>query len=184
MAKLDKSLEAAVIQSEAFEASVKALTVDECNKAPVVEAEPQVKQSQRELSKQDGIWLKPDRQINSKEVFNEKYRTEFTYKSEYVPFIAENKEIIGETIEAWTKPFAGMSAMFWKIPTNKKVWGPRYLAEQISRKHYTRLTMEDRAVSTDGMGTYTGQMVATNKISRLDARPAKGSTQIAMSSDF
>ncbi len=82
----------------------------------------------------------------------------------------------------WTKPFAGLSAEFWKVPTNKKVWGPRYLAEQISRKNYTRLTMEDRPVSSEGGVTYTGQMVATNKISRLDARSARGS--VAMASDF
>lgn len=184
MAKLGKELEKAAAEFDAFDAQVKSLTLDELSTAPKLETEPQVKQSQREISKQDGLYLKPDRRINSKEIFNEKFRTEHTFKSEYVPFIAENKEIIGETIEIWCKPFPGVSAEFWKVPTNKKVWGPRYLAEQISKKSYTRLTMEDRVVSSDGMGSYTGQMVASNRISRLDARPAKGNTQVAMASDF
>jgi hypothetical protein len=182
MAGLSKELQKAVKEVDAFDASVASLTKDECAKAPLLESEPQTKLSQREINKQDGIYLKPDKRINSKETFNEKFRKECDFKSEYVPFIAENKEIIGETIEMWTKPFAGLSAEFWKVPTNKKVWGPRYLAEQISRKNYTRLTMEDRPVSSEGGVTYTGQMVATNKISRLDARSARGS--VAMASDF
>ncbi len=184
MAKLTKEIEKAAAEFDAFDAHVKSLTLDELSSAPKVETEMQVKQSQREINKQDGIYLKPDRRVNSKENFNEKYRTEFDFKNEYVPFIAENKEIIGEAIEMWTKPFPGISAEFWKVPTNKKVWGPRYLAEQISKKSYTRLTMEDKVVSSDGMGTYTGQMVATNRIQRLDARPARGSSQVAMASDF
>lgn len=182
MAGLSKELQKAVKDVDAFDASVRALTVDDCAKAPKIEEEPQVKMSNREIAKQDGIYLKPDRSINSKELFNEKFRTEYDFKREYVPFIAENKEIIGEIIEGWTKPFPGISAEFWKIPTNKKVWGPRYLAEQISRKSYTRLTMEDRPIGSEGGATFTGQMVATNKIARLDARPARGSSAIA--SDF
>jgi len=58
------------------------------------------------------------------------------FQKEYVQFIAENKEIIGETIEIWTRPFGGMPAEFWKVPVNKPVWGPRYLAEQIKRCYY------------------------------------------------
>jgi len=182
MARLSKDLEAAIVNVDQFDASVKALTNEVDVNAQKPESEPQVKMSNREIAKQDGIYLKPDRSINSKESFNEKYRTEYEFKKEYVPFIAENKEIIGETIELWTKPFAGISAEFWKVQTNKKVWGPRYLAEQISRKGYNRLTMEDRPVSQDGGHTFTGQLVATNRIQRLDARPARGST--IMKSDF
>lgn len=184
MAGLSKDLQKAVEKVDAFDASVAALTMDELSKTKKEECEPQVKQSNRELSKEDGLYLKPDKRINSKEPFNEKYRNECNFKSEYVSFVAENKEIIGETLELWTKPFAGLSAEFWKVPTNKKVWGPRYLAEQISRKNYTRLTMEDRTVSSDSMGTYTGQMVASNKIIRLDARPVRSTSRDSMFSEF
>lgn len=184
MAKLSKELEEAAVKVDKFNESVAALTMDELAKAPVKEEEPQTKLSQREIAKDDGLYLKPDKRINSKEPFNEKYRTECNYKSEYVPFIAEHKEIIGETIEIWTKPFAGLSAEFWKVPTNKKVWGPRYLAEQISRKSYTRLVMEDKATGSEGGHMFYGSLAASNKVQRLDARPARGSRQIAMASDF
>lgn len=184
MAKLDKSLESAIITVDKFNESVTALSMDELAKAPKIESEPQVLQSQREIAKDDGIWLKPERRINSKEPFNEKFRTEYNFKSEYVPFIAENKEIIGEAIETWTKKFPGVSAEFWKVPTNKKVWGPRYLAEQISSKSYTRLVMEDRPTDVSADYAFSGAMVAKNKIQRLDARPAKATRQVAMMSDF
>lgn len=182
MARLSKDLEVAVKTVDAFDAQVASLTNEINPNAPKPEAEPQVLQSKREIAKEDGLYLKPDKRINSKEVFNEKYRTECNFKSEYVPFIAENKEIIGETLEFWTKPFAGMSAEFWKVPTNKKVWGPRYVAEQISRKGYNRLTMEDRPTSVEGGNTFTGQLVVSNRVQRLDARPAKGSN--TMHSEF
>lgn len=185
MAKLSKDLEVAIDKVDAFDASVASMTMDACASAPKVESEPQVLQSQREIAKEDGLYLKPDRSINSKESFNEKYRTEYNYKKEYVPFIAEHKEIIGETIELWTKPFAGLSAEFWKVPTNKKVWGPRHLAEQISSKSYTRITMNEQVTTgSDGHGVYFGQLTAANRIQRLDARPARGSKQAAMASDF
>lgn len=184
MAKLGKDLETAINNVDAFNASVEALTMDECSKAPKQESEPQVLQSKREIAKEDGLYLKPDRSINSKEGFNEKFRSDYNYKTEYVPFIAENKEIIGETIELWTKPFPGVSAEFWKVPTNKKVWGPRHLAEQISSKSYSRIVMEDKATGTDGGHTFYGQLAVSNRIQRLDARPARGTRQIAMTSDF
>lgn len=184
MVKLDKTLEKAIDTVDKFDASIASLTLDETLKAPSIESEPQVKVSNREMAKEDGLWLKPDRRINSKEAFNEKYRKEYEFKLEHVPFVAENKEIIGETIELWTKPFPGISAEFWKVPANKKVWGPRYLAEQISRKSYTRLTMEDRPTETSGDYQFTGAIVAKNRIARLDARPARGMKQVAMSSDF
>lgn len=184
MAKLSKDLEVAMDKVDAFNESVAALTADACAAAPKVVEPPQVLQSEREIAKEDGLYLKPERSINSKETFNEKYRKEYEYKKEYVPFIAENKEIIGESIETWTKKFAGISAEFWKIPVNRKVWGPRYLAEQIASKSYTRLVMEDKATHSEGGGTFYGQMVATNRIQRLEARPARGRLQVAMSSDF
>lgn len=184
MAKLSKDLEVAIEKVDAFNESVEKLTMDACAKAPVIETEPQVLQSERQIAKEDGIYLKPDRSINSKEPFNEKFRKDYNYKTEMVPFIAEHKEIVGELIEKWTKPFPGMSAEFWKVPTNKKVWGPRHLAESIADKSYTRLIMEDRPTNMEGGGTFYGQMVATHRIQRLDARPAKGKLQVAMSSDF
>jgi hypothetical protein len=97
--------------------------------------------------------------------------------------IAENKEIIGETIEIWTRPYGGMPAEFWKVPCNKPVWGPRYLAEQIKRAHYHRLTMqENRIVGSDGMGQYFGSMAVDSTIQRLDAMPVSTRKSLFMGS--
>lgn len=185
MVKLSKDLEVASQNLDAFESQVKSLTTDELSKAPLKEEEPQTKLSTREVAKTDGYYLKPDRTISCREKFNETYRDEYNYRREYVRFIAEHRELIGQEIEAWTKPFAGISAEFWKIPTNKVVIGPRYLAEQISSRAYTRLTMDDtKTVGGDGMATYYGQLVATNKIQRLNAMPAASLNKSQMSSNF
>ncbi len=44
MARLSKELENAAKEVDAFDASVAALTKDECAKAPLLETEPQTKQ--------------------------------------------------------------------------------------------------------------------------------------------
>ena len=174
MGKLSKDLESASQKVDAFEDQVKSLSTNDMNNAPVKEEEAQTKLSQREIDKTDGIYLKPERSISCKESFNEKWRDEYNYRREYVRFIAEHKEIIGESIEKWTRPYPGMPAEFWRVPVNRVVIGPRYLAEEISKCCYTRLTMEDRSTGGDGMGTYYGQLVASHKVQRLDAKPAAG----------
>ena len=72
MARLSKDLEVAVKTVDAFDAQVSALTNEINPNAPRVESEPQVLQSKREIAKEDGLYLKPDKRINSKESFNEK----------------------------------------------------------------------------------------------------------------
>lgn len=167
-----KELDKAEKQFERFEQEVKDCTLDRMNAAPKAEEEQQTKISNREAQKADGIWLKPKRTISSKEVFNENYRDEYNFKKEYVKFIAEHKEIIGETITLWTKKFAGIPAEEWEVPTNKVVWGPRYLAERIKECSYHRLRMdEQRMTGADGYGSYTGQLVVDNIVQRLDAMP-------------
>ncbi len=169
--ELDKAHE----NIQEFEAQVKAITPDPVGNLPVKETEPQTKLSTKEIDKTDGYYLKPIRTMSCKEKFNETYRSDYEYAKEYVRFIAEHKEIIGDSIDLWTKPFAGIPAEEWMVPTNRVVLGPRYLAEQIARKSYTRLRMEDtKNAGSDGMGTYYGQIVADHKIQRLDAKPAAG----------
>ena len=80
--------------------------------------------------------------------------------------------MIGESIDIWTKPFAGVPAEEWIVPTNKPVWGPRYLAEQIRKCTYHRLVMQEHiATETMGMGTMYGRMAVDTVIQRLDANP-------------
>ncbi len=168
----EQELDKVAKQFEEFDGQVKEMTMDRMNQAPVVEKPPQVELSQRDLEKKDDIYLKPIRSIGCKEKFNEKYREAYEYDSKYVRFEAENHEMIGETIEIWTRPYPGMSAQEWKVPTNTPVYGPRYLAEQLKRKRYHRLVMKETSTrGSDHMGQYYGSMAADSTIQRLDARP-------------
>lgn len=174
MDKLEKQL-------DAFEDNVKTLTVDRMNQAPQHEIEPQTKLSSREVAKKPDVYLKPKRAISSREKFNEDFREQYNFAKEYVQFIAENHEIIGETIEMWTKPFPGLPAEFWEVPCNKAVWGPRYLAEQITRAKYHRLKTVDNPISPEQNGvTHYGTIVADSVINRLDARPVVQNRSVFM----
>jgi len=178
------ALEKAHEQFDAFDKNIKDLTLDRMNEAPMQEMEPQTKLSQREMQKSDAIYLKPAKSIGAAQKFNENFREAYERDKTYVQFIAENKELIGETIEIWTRPYGGMDAEFWKVPTNKPVWGPLYLAEQIKRKFYHRLVMKETTVSSDGMGTYYGQMAADTTIPRLEARPVSQAKSVFLQNSF
>jgi len=176
-----KELERAEEQFKAFDQQVKDLTLDRMNAAPKEDVEPQTKLSQKDIEKSKDIYLKPSRTISSKEKFNEKFREDYNFSKEYVRFIAEHKELIGETIELWTKPYPGMPAEEWKIPTGVPVWGPRFLAEQITKAKYHRLVMKQNInTGADQMGQYYGSMAADTVIQRLDAIPVSNKKSIFM----
>jgi len=168
-----KQLENVEKQLDSFTEQVKEAVSERSLKPVNMDYEPQTKIAQADLAKKKEIYLKPIRSISSKEKFNEKFRAAYDFAKQHVQFIAENHEIIGESIELWTKPFAGMPAEEWKVPVNTPVFGPRYLAEQIARKYYKRLKTEDRPVTVEGGITYTGQLVIDTTIPRLDARPVQ-----------
>ena len=177
----EREIDKAEKQFQAFDDQVKEMTLDRMNLAPKEEVEPQTKISQKEFDKSKEVYLKPIRSIGCQEKFNEKYRKDYQFAIEYVCFIAENHEIIGEEIDLWTKPFAGMPAEEWKIPTNKPIWAPRHVAEQLSRCKYHRLTMDQNIKSgADGNGQYFGAMCVDKTIPRLDARPASTKKSIFM----
>lgn len=175
-----KELDKAEAQFEKFNDEVKSMTLDRMNAAPKEDSEPQTKISTREAQKSDGTWLKPVRRISSKEQFNETYRKAYEFAKEYVKFIAENNEVIGESICQWTKKFPGQDAEYWEVPVNKPVWGPRYLAERIKECTYHRLTMEDRPTSQEGVGTFYGTMAVDKIIHRLDAHPVSDKKSVFM----
>lgn len=176
-----KELDKAEEQFKAFDDNIKEMTLDRMNAAPKADQEPQTKLSQSEIDKSKDIYLKPIRTISSKEKFNEKFRDDYNFAKEYVQFIAEHKEIIGEVIECWTKKFPGVACEEWKVPTGKPVWGPRYLAEQIASCRYHRFKM-DQSVSTGGNSNtqFFGSMVSDNIIQRLDAIPVSSRKSIFM----
>jgi hypothetical protein len=167
-------------QFDAHEEQVKNL-INDRSEAKKEDVEPQTKLSQKEIEKSNDIYLKPERSISASDKFNEKFREDYNFAKEYVQFIAEHREIIGETIEAWTRPFGGMPAEFWKVPTNRPVWGPRYLAERIRKCTYHRLTMkQDVMTERSGYGTMYGQMVADTIVERLSAIPVSPRKSIFM----
>ena len=159
-------------QFDQYDQQIKNLTLDRMNEAPVREVEPQTKIAGKDIDKDNSNYLKPKKKIGSREKFNEKYREKYEFAKEYVNFIAENKEIIGESICIWTKNFAGVPAEYWEVPANKPVWGPRYLAEDIEKRSYHVLRMDQKEISSeDGMGKYYGQLVVDDIVPRLTARP-------------
>jgi hypothetical protein len=171
-------------QLDAFNENVESLTLDNMNRAKKFEIEPQTKLSQQELFNTTDIFLKPFKTISSGDKFNEKYRDSWNFDKQTVYFIAENKEIIGEHIEMWTKPYAGVPAEFWKVPVNKPIHGPRYLAEQIKRCTYHTLVMKKgTSAGVDEFGEYQGVMAASNTVNRLDATPATKQRSIFMGSN-
>ena len=177
----EKELDKVQKQFDEFDASVKEMTMDRMAAAPKEEVEPQTKLSQNEIANTKDHYLKPHKVIGCREKFNEKYREHYNYQKEYVNFIAENKELIGESIDLWTRPFPGMPAEEWIVPVNTPVWGPRYLAEQIKRKFYHCLIMKENvATETTGMGTLYGKMVADTTVQRLDAQPVTKRKSIFM----
>ena len=176
----EKELDKAEKQFEAFDEGIKSMTFDRMNLAPKLEEEPQTKLSSQELSKAKDIYLKPHRSISSKEKFNEAFRSDYNFSTEYVQFTAENKEIIGDGLEFWTKPFAGMPAEFWKVPANKPVWGPRHVAERIKGCRYHRLKMENTISESTATGQFYGSMAVDTTVQRLDAIPVSSRRSIFM----
>ncbi len=168
-------------QFKAHEENINQLTHDRMNMAPKLEVEPQTKLSQDQKFNSKDIYLKPHRTVGCADKFNEDYRQDYNFAKEYVYFIAENNEIIGEDIDIWSRPFAGMPAEWWKVPVNKPIWGPRYLAEQIKRCQYHRLKMDQKTITgEDGNGVYTGGITVDSVINRLDARPASQNRSVFM----
>lgn len=179
----EKELDKAEKQFQEFDKNIKDMTLDRLNAAPKAEQEPQTKLASSEISKMKDLYLKPEKSISCghKDKFNEDYRAQYNFDKEYVQFIAENKEIIGETIEIWTRPYGGMPAEFWRVPCNKPVWGPRYLAEQIKRCSYHRLVMQQSVVTeTNHVGQLYGALAVDTTIQRLDARPVNNTKSIFM----
>ncbi len=179
----EKELDKAQEQFQQFDENIKAMTLDRMNEAPKEDKEQQTKMAQSDISKQNGVYLKPSKTIGCRDKFNEKFREAYNFAKEYVNFIAENKEIIGETIDIWTRPFGGMPVEYWNVPTNKPIWGPRYLAENIKKATYHRLVMQDSSITGgDNVGKYYGAMAVDTTIQRLDAHPVSQKRSIFMGS--
>ena len=181
--EIDKLEEQLKLQEE----QLKKLTLDEMNKAPKQESEgPKI--SQKEINNSKDIHLKPkrtifaiDRNTGKAQKFNEAFRKNWEFDKEEVYFVAEHKEMQGEVIETWTRPYGGIPAEYWEVPTGVPVWGPRYLAEQIRRKTYHRLVMKQNVITEENsVGQMYGAMAADSIIPRLEAHPVSKKRSIFM----
>lgn len=167
-------------QFQSFEENVKSMTLDKANSAPKQEQEPS-RLSQKEYENMGYVYLKPRRTFPSREKFNEDHRSEYEKSREIVYFTPYNKEIIGESIELWTKTHPGTPAEEWYIPTGKPVAGPRHLAERLVGCNYHRFTMQNTTQTMqDGLGQYYGAMAVETTVQRLDAVPVNKNKSIFM----
>lgn len=165
----EKELDRVEQQFDIYEKQVQDLTLDRMNMAPVRLEDPQIKMSSREIARSKDVYLKPFKTISSREKFNEEFRDAYNRAKEYVQFVAENKEVIGEIIDMWTKPFPGLPAEWWKVPVNTPIWAPKYVKNQIKNSRYHRLKSEERVMTdSSGEGQYYGGMVVDTTIQRLD----------------
>ena len=150
---VQKELDQVQQQFDQYKENIDSLTLDRMNQAPKAEVEQQTQLSTREISRSGDIYLKPFKVVGTRHKFNERFREEWNYRKQYVNFIAENREIKGEILEFWTYPYGGVPCEFWKVPVNKPVWAPRYVAEQIKEcKYHTLIMQENKIISTDSMG--------------------------------
>lgn len=181
----EKELDKAEKQFEAFDEQIKSMTLDRTNAAPKLDQESKNQKSQQEMLNSNVRYLKPKRTIPSREKFNEDYREEYEKAKEHVEFTAEHKEIVGENLEFWTKPFPGMPAEEWCIPVNIAVSAPRYVKKRIDECYYHRFSMQQNmATGTDGMGQYYGHMVVDNIVQRLETHEVKRNPRIYMGNRF
>lgn len=181
-ASAQRELDKAEEKFEKFNEEMKAVSTEVKRDIPVEERESNTHLSSREIAKKNEIYLKPERTLADNQKFNEKFREEWNFQKEYVNFIAEHKEIIGDVIEMWTHPFGGVGAQFWKIPSNKPIWAPRYVAEQLKSKRYVRYVTQNRSTSNESGMEFYGGLIAETHIQRLDAHPVAAKKSIFMGS--
>jgi hypothetical protein len=176
-----KELEKVEAQFKAYDENIKEMTQDRMNMAPKVDQDNELKMSGKEIDKLKDVYLKPKRSISSQEKFNEKWREQYNFSKEYVRFTPKHNELIGETVEIWTKPFPGMPAEYWEVPIDKPLWGPRYLAEQMVNCKYHRLKMQQNVVtSQDSVGQMYGALAVDTVVQRLDAVPVSTRRSVFM----
>lgn len=179
--EVNRELDKLDAQFSVTESNLKGLTLDKMNEAPRAETKEATPVPTRNPK---DIYLKPKRTMSCKEPFNEKYRSEYEFRKEYVCFTALNNEIIGEAIELWTKKFAGVCAEEWCVPVGVPVWGPRYLAEQLKNCTYHKFSTQDMKVSSTHFVETTQHVVVDQLVNRLDAIPTSQSKSVFMGATF
>lgn len=153
---------------------MKNLTVDEINKAPLTEVEPQTKMSKEEVEHYDAPVIKPTRSFPAHSKPSSKEKKERERGWELVKCIAENVEIYGEKIEFWLNKYLGDPTHFWEIPVNKPIYLPRFVAEHLATRTYHRFKMVDRSGRSFMEGSSSGEesLVVRETLARVTCKPA------------
>lgn len=157
--------------------------VDDLTEKRSVKSEaPEHQISQKQIENSTDLYIKPNRIIMSREKFNEAYREQYNYMKEYVHYTVQHEECKGDSVELWTKPFPGLPAEFWIVPSGRAVWIPRYVADRLENEcQYKRLKMQDtRPYANDGTSQMTTQIVYDDIIHRISARPVSTSKRFSM----
>lgn len=176
---IQKELDNVEKQIGQVEDSIKSMTMEKMDEAPRQETDHGL--SQKQINSSSDEHLKPLRFVGCKEAFNEKFRNEYNHKREYVRVVCQHNELKGDAIEKWSRPYGGLPAEFWRVPTNRPVCIPRYLAEEIKSCKYHRLVMDEKKVTdSSGTGVFYGAMQVETVVQRLDAFPATDRKSIFM----
>ena len=174
-----KQIEELKEKSDQFEAQIKEMQTDSFSEKPKEEYRPP-EVSQKEIAEKE-VYIKPTRWIADGQKFNPRFEKDWEFAKEYVQCICVHNECRGDIIEFWTHPFGGKGAEFWRVPSDKPVWIPRYAAEQLTRCKYHRMKMDESQMrSADGMGTYYGSMIVQTTVQRIDAVPVSNKRSIFM----
>lgn len=189
----EREMAKAEAQIQNFQDQLTELTQDRIiQTAPPATSVAQDRRNFEGQKKSKDIYLRPAKNLGvgvnpktgEREKFNEKFRDNWNFDNENVHFIAENKEAPGWPIEKWTKPYPGIDMLFWIIPVNVPLWGPRYLAEQLKGCVYHVLkTQDNREIGHNGIGVETGgasSMIIDCTVQRLDATPVTDRKSIFM----
>jgi|SRR5271154_611572 len=173
-----KELDRAEKQLEKFENDIKAAVDDRSKTAE----SPDHQISQKQIEKSSDIYIKPSKVIFSREKFDETYRESYNEAKKYVHYIVTHEECKGDRIEMWTKPFPGVAAEFWIIPSGKPVWIPKYVADKLENGcGYHRLKTQDRSTELDSSGNqYYGTLVVDEYTHRISARPVSNRRQFSL----
>lgn len=177
---LNRAEEIAKIDSQInqVQTAMSNLTQDEINKASVVDFQPQTEITRAMKDFTDAPVIKPIKSIPRPGKPIAKEAKDRAWGWEYVRCIAENREVIGETIELWTGKYHGDMADFWQVPVNRPIYLPRHVAKRISECRYHRVKMQDRPMhnlmnemESTGVSGYSGQLTVVDTRQRLDCRP-------------
>jgi hypothetical protein len=164
-------------QSNEFSKELSKLNIDATSSLKTEETENQTKLSKREIKREQLPKITYIKSIASQEKFNERFRDEWKYAWEYVSCIVENKEVPGEQVEFWMKDYPGEDATFWRVPVNKPILLPRFVAQHLSARAYAQLSMdpgETREIG-DGVQQY-GFPVYKSMKKRIDCIPVSSYT--------